>query len=171
MFYTRKIASLIPRRAAAAMLRSRRMTSTGMTSTRVASADEQGTTFGLNQELPPPSYIVVMEEMVEEGLPSYEEAVMKQDMVSEVVKEVAEEDILPAYEEVYRVQEEGTEVTAMEDPFGEALDEVLEEALDEVKVEEAETEIAVLEETLEEMKVAEEKLNSTTVVEVKEKNL
>merc|ERR1719460_1939900 len=51
-------------RAAAAMLRSRRMTSTGMTSTRVASADEQGTTFGLNQELPPPSYIVVMEEMV-----------------------------------------------------------------------------------------------------------
>ena len=51
------------------------------------------------------------------------------------------------------------------------MDEVLEEALDEVKVEEAETEIAVLEETLEEMKVAEEKLNSTTVVEVKEKNL
>ena len=175
MFYTRKIASLIPRRAAAAMLRSRRMTSTGMTlagmpSTRMTSTDQQGTT-GLDQELPPPSYIVVMEEMVEEGLPSYEEAVMKQDMVSEVVKEVKEEDILPAYEEVYRVGEEGTEVTTLEDPFEESLDEVLEEALDEVKVEEEGTEIVVLEEILEEVKVAKEKLNSTTVVKVEEKNM
>ena len=80
--------------------------------------------------------------MVEEGLPSYEEAVimvgqvMKQDMVSEVVKEVVkEDDRLPSYEEVYRVGEEGTEV--------------LEEALDEVKVKEEGTEIAVLEETFE----------------------
>ena len=133
------------------------MTSTTMASTTMASTDEQGTALA-----PPPSYIVVMEE-IEEGLPSYQEAVMKQKMVSEEVKE---EDILPSNEEVYRVGEEGTEVTALEDPFEESLDEVLEEALDEVKVEEEGTEISVLEETLEEVKVTEEKLNSTTVLSV-----
>ena len=122
MFSTRKIARLLSCRAAAAT--------------------------GLDQA-PPPSYIVVMEEMVEEGLPSYEEAVimvgqeMKQDMVSEVVEE---DDRLPSgNEEVYRVGEEGTEV--------------LEEALDEVKVEEVGTEMATLdevfEETLDEVKVEE----------------
>ena len=127
-----------------------RRTIASLLSCRAAAAN------GLDQT-PPPSYIVVMEEMEEEGLPSYEEAVimvgqvMKQDMVSQVVKE---DDRLPSYEEVYRVGEEGTEV--------------LEEALDEVKVEDGGTEIAVMEETLEEVKVAEEKLNSITVVEVEE---
>ena len=79
-------------------------------------------TSELNQTLPP-TYLKLMEE----GLPSYQEAVMmgqemKQDMVSKVEVEVLEEKL----DEV-KVVEVGTEIAILEEACGEALDEVLEE--------------------------------------------
>ena len=107
---------------------------------RMAAADES-----LNQT-PPPSYLVLMEE----GLPSYEEAVMvgqemRQGIVSEVVEDEEEHCYLPSYVEAYRVDEEGTEVAKSKEGTDEASDEVFEEALEEVKLEEVGTEMAVLE--------------------------
>ena len=78
---------------------------------RMAAADES-----LNQT-PPPSYLVLMEE----GLPSYEEAVMvgqetKQGMVGEVAEDEEEHCYLPSY----RVEE--TEVAASKGGMNKALD-------------------------------------------------
>ena len=74
----------------------------------MAAAEEGTSSFHL---APPPSYLVLMEE----GLPSYEEAVMvgqemKQGMVSKVAEDEEEHFYLPSYVEAYRV--EGTEVAA-----------------------------------------------------------
>ena len=107
----------------------------------MASADES--TSGLNQARPP-SYLQLMEE----GLPSYQEAVMmgqemKQDMASKVVEE-EEYCYLPSYVEACRVEEEALEEVKLEGAT--SLGEVLEENLDEVKVVEVGTEIAILEE-------------------------
>ena len=174
MFYTRKIASLIPRRAAAAMLRSR----------RIAAADEG--TSGFHQA-PPPSYLVLMEE----GLPSYEEAVMvmqemKQGMVSEVAVDEEEHCNLPSSVEAHRV--EGTEVAASKDEALEefkldevgtemtSFGEVLEENLDEVKKVSVGTEMVVLElacgEALDEgLQKGEGALDEVKVAEAEGKNL
>ena len=112
-------------------------------------------------QTPPPSYLVLMEE----GLPSYEEAVMvgqemKEGMVSEMVEDEEEHCDLHSYVEAYRVEEEETEVVASKERTAEALDEVFEEALEEVKLEEVGTEMAVLEVAFG------ENLNVVKVVEV-----
>ena len=119
----------------------------------MAAADEG--TSGFHQA-PPPSYLVLMEE----GLPSYEEAVMvgqetKQGMVSEVAEDEEEHCYLPSY----RV--EGTEVAASNGGMNKALDKVLEEALEEFKLEEVGTEMTFLGE------VSEENLDEFKVVKVR----
>ena len=143
---SRTIESLIYRRAAAVMLRSGRL---------AAAANED-----FNQT-PPPSYLVLMEE----GLPSYEEAVMVgQEMRLGIVSDEGEDEgehcYLPSYVEAYRVDEEGTEVAKSKEGTDEASDEVFEEALEEVKLEEVGTEMAVLEVAFG------ENLNVVKVVEV-----
>merc|ERR1719222_1187560 len=109
----------------------------------MAAADEGTSSFHL---APPPSYLVLMEE----GLPSYMEAVMvmqemKQGMVSEVAEDEEEHCNLPSSVEAHRV--EGTEVAASKD---EASDKVFEEALEELKLEKVGTEMTSLGEVLEE---------------------
>ena len=92
-------------------------------------------------QTPPPSYLVLMEE----GLPSYEEAVMVgQEMKQGMVSDEEEGGYLPSYVEAAREEEE-TEGVASKERTDEALDEVFEEALEEVKLEEVGTEMAVLE--------------------------
>ena len=118
----------------------RRRAATVRLRTAASSAEQESRNLA-----PPPSYLIVMEE----GLPSYEEAVMvrmKQDVV---------EDYLPSYEEAYAVEEVGTKMIT--------LGEVFEENLDVVKVVEVGTEMTVLEEALDE--VLEEALNEVKVAE------
>ena len=148
-------------------------------------ASDEGTS-GFHQA-PPPSYLVLMEE----GLPSYEEAVMvgqgmKQGMVSELAEDGEEQCYLPPSVEAYRV--EGTEVAASKDEALEELKldevgtemtsfcEVLEENLDEVKKVSVGTEMVVLEvacgEALEEgLQEGEGALDEVKVAEVEGKNL
>ena len=119
------------------MISCRRRAATGRLRT-AGSAEQESCNLA-----PPPSYLIIMEE----GLPSYEEAVMvrmKQDVV---------EDCLPSYEEANGVEEVGTKMTT--------LGEVFEENLDVVKVVEVGTEMTLLEEALD--KVLEEALNEVKV--------